>query len=204
MCGRFALTATTKEIEKLKPGLKIKYDYKPNPNFSPTMMIPIIKNTNVDEMEPAVWGLIPSWAKDSSFSNKLFNARAESLEEKPSFRNNFKSKRCIIPASCYFEWKNIEGSKKKQKFIIKSSNNDLLFFAGLWDIWVDNHGKQIQSTTIITCEPNLDLSDIHNRMPVILKTQAQDIWLAPNIDSQELKCLLIPYSECLLINEVIE
>jgi putative SOS response-associated peptidase YedK len=201
MCGKFALTATTKDVEKLKSLKSNSYNFVPNPNLSPTQIIPIIKNNSPEELTPAKWGLIPSWSKDSSFANKLFNARAETIDEKPSFRNNFKSKRCLIPATSYYEWKPIDGTKKKQKYKISVKESPIFFFAGLWDIWFDENKNQVLSTTIITTEPNLVLTEIHHRMPVILSNESQDLWMNTNMRNEELKLLLNPIEDEFIIIE---
>ena len=204
MCGRFALSATTKDIEKLKPGLKVKTEIKPKFNISPTQSVAIIKGGDETILDSAHWGLIPSWAKDKSIGVKMFNARAETIDEKPSFRSAFKSRRCIIPATEFYEWKKIEGSSKKQPYRIKLLNNSIFFFAGLWENWIDADSASILSTTIITTEPNSLMEEIHNRMPVILNESSIDIWLNQNIDTHQLKSILIPYSSDEMVAETID
>ncbi len=130
MCGRFALSATTKDIEKLLPGLKVKSEIKPKFNISPTQSISIIKGGSENILDSAHWGLIPSWAKDKTIGNKMFNARTETIDEKPSFRSAFKSRRCIIPATEFYEWKKFEGSSKKQH---TKSNFVIIRFSFLQD-----------------------------------------------------------------------
>ncbi len=192
MCGRFALSATTKDIEKLQPGLVSKVDIKPRHNISPTQNIAVIRNDLQFTLDSAHWGLIPVWSKDTKIGIKMFNARAETIDEKASFNNAFQKRRCLIPATSFYEWKTISGQTKKQPYEIKLSKNDIFFFAGLWEIWYDEEKKPLLSTTIITTEPNEIISEIYNRMPVILDNDSIDLWLAKNSDSKELKEILKP------------
>lgn len=193
MCGRFALSATTKDIEKL--GYKVSDDINmiPNENIAPTQFIYAELNDKQGQLTKVKWGLIPSWAKESSIGSKMFNARSETLTEKVSFKNLIKRKRCLIPATSFFEWKQIEGSKKKQKYKISLKNNNYFLFAGLWDNWEDPSTKmKVNSATIITCEPNSKMSEIHNRMPVIFELNDKNYWLSSGISDLELLNLLKP------------
>lgn len=190
MCGRFALSATTKDIEKLQPGFVSKVEIKPRLNISPTQNIAIIRNDSQLTLDSAHWGLIPVWSKDTKIGIKMFNARAETIGEKVSFKNAFQKRRCLIPATSFYEWKTISGQSRKQPYEIKLSKNDIFFFAGLWDIWYDEEKKPLLSTTIITTEPNAIMSEIHNRMPVIIENDSIDLWLSNNSDSSELKEIL--------------
>lgn len=193
MCGRFALSAKTSEVEKLLPGLYSSKDIKPNYNIAPTQQIAIVTNQNPKEIIFAHWGLIPSWAKDKSIANKMINARAETLHEKPAFRNLISKKRCLIFADGFYEWKRIEGSKKKIPYFIKMKTGEPFTFAGLWDNWRSNENQLITSTVIITTEPNELMKTIHNRMPVIIAPEERGLWLSDNIDSKDLSFLMKPY-----------
>lgn len=202
MCGSFALSAKTKDIEKLKSLNSNNYEFEPKTNIFPFQKIPIIKNTSKNELSEANWGLIPSWAKDKKIAKSLFNARAETINEKPSFRNSFKNKRCLIPATQFYEWKQVPNSKYKEKYIISVLNTEIFFFAGLWDIYYDENKLPILSTTIITTEPNTKMSAIHNRMPVILLFDTQDLWLENGLTNDELKSFLKPIDDdFILINK---
>lgn len=196
MCGRFALTATTKDIEKLRPKINSDFEIVPNKNISPGSEIVIIKNSEPDILDKAIWGLIPYWAKDLNFGSKLFNARSETLEEKASFKNSFKKRRCLIPANSFFEWKAVDQNSKKQKYEINCNCTHIFFFAGLWDLWKSHDYNTIVSATIITCEPNNKMSNIHNRMPVILiSNEEQEIWISDTQDFSQLKSLLKPIDD---------
>ncbi len=204
MCGRFALSAKTESVEKLIHNLVIDRDIIENTNFAPTSSIPIVRNFPERELDYAFWGLIPSWAKDKSFGKTLFNARSETVAEKPSFRTAFKRRRCLVIADAFYEWKKIEGKKKKEKYIIKLKSGEPFTFAGLWEIWKSEEGN-ILSATILTTEPNETLSQIHNRMPVILPQQAREEWLySGEVDSPEMLSLLKPYPDEEMEMELVE
>jgi len=140
------------------------------------------------------WGLIPSWSKDPSIGDRMINARAESLAEKPSFRNAYRRRRCLILADGFYEWKQNPGMKSKQPMYIRLKDNQPFAFAGLWELWNSPDGAEIRSCTIITTQPNALLEPIHNRMPVILPPDAYKLWNAPD-DRQpaQLNELLVPY-----------
>lgn len=196
MCGRFALSAKTKDIENLVPDLKIKEEIKPRYNIAPSQNIAAVLNDGKKELTFLKWGLIPSWAKDSSIGNKMINARAETLQEKPSFKNSLKNRRCLIFADGFFEWKQIPGEKRKVPYFIKLKSGGPFTFAGLWDKWKDDAGNLIHSTTIITTEPNELMSAIHNRMPVILPADLREEWLSNNLSNTEiLQSYLKPYDK---------
>jgi putative SOS response-associated peptidase YedK len=143
------------------------------------------------------WGLIPSWAKDVSIGNRMINARAETLAEKPAFRNALKRRRCLIPADGFYEWKKFADGKK-QPMYIRMRDRRPFAFAGLWGVWRDKTGAggEIPSCTIITTEPNTLMNSIHNRMPAIIRAEDYRQWLAPNErPTDELAAMLKPYPE---------
>ena len=165
MCGRFAVSITTDQIEKLVPGIS-KLDIPQSFNVAPSQNIATIRHES-NEIDFLRWGLIPFWAKDISISYKMINARAESISEKVSFKNAYKKRRCIIPASGYYEWKKeLDG---KQAYYIKEANDDVLAMAGIWEKWTNKeNGEIIESASIITCDANDYISDMHHRMPVMI------------------------------------
>jgi len=193
MCGRFALSAKTEEVEKLLPKLYIDIEIKLNYNIVPTSQIPIIVNFNKPTLVLAYWGLIPFWAKDKKTANKMINARAESLLQKPSFKNLFISKRCLIPSTGFFEWQKNIVTNNKIPYYIKVKNENVFTFAGLWDKWIDKQtGEEIISATIITTQSNEKINQIHNRMPLIIQNDDRDKWLNPNTGIESLLKLLQP------------
>jgi putative SOS response-associated peptidase YedK len=163
-------------------------------NAAPGMMMPVIVKDKAVETVLMKWGLIPSWAKDPKIGYKMINARAESILEKPSFGRPFARQRCLIPAVGFYEWKTI--GDDKVPYFIRLKNTDFFGFAGLYDIWKDTEGYPLQTFTIITTTPNNLLSGIHNRMPVILDKDVENIWLDRNYqDINKLAGYLKPYNE---------
>ncbi|MDQ1266453.1 MAG: hypothetical protein QG635_1605 [Bacteroidota bacterium] len=177
MCGRFALSAKTKDIEKLIPGIKISIEPGVRNNIAPTQNISAVLNDGNRELSSVRWGLIPFWSKDMAIGAKLINARAETIAEKPSFRDSFRKRRCAIIASGFYEWKKEEGLSRKTPYFIKMKSGEPFAFAGLWDTWKSGQDSTLISATIITTEPNELIASIHNRMPVILNEESLDLWL---------------------------
>ena len=183
----------------------IPMDLSPRYNISPTQDVAVIANTSTDTEERSEigrieffhWGLIPSWAKDPKIGNRMINARSETLSEKPSFRNAYKRRRCLILADGYYEWKQIPGERSKQPVYIHFKSQEPFALAGLWEVWrPDGMDEPLRSCTIITCPPNTLLEKIHHRMPVILPQDAYAEWLAPNQQSTDtLQPLLVPYPD---------
>lgn len=191
MCGRFALSAKTSDIEKLVNKNPIKLNISPRYNIAPTQSVLAITSKDPDNFTFTRWGLIPYWAKDMTIGSSLINARAETLEEKPSFRNSFKKKRCLIFADGYYEWKALKGSKIKVPYFVSNNGGQPFAFAALWDSWKNPEGEIIESATIITTSPKSKLSEIHHRMPVMLDKNNYDLWLDVKSDnSKEIKELL--------------
>ena len=138
------------------------------------------------------WGLIPSWAKSASAGNRLINARAETVAERPSFRTALASRRCLVLADGFYEWQRVGNARRPMRVAMKSG--EVFAFAGLWDSWRDPAGDIVRSCTIITTEPNGLLRPIHNRMPVILPKELESFWLDDKVqDSLTLADILSPY-----------
>jgi putative SOS response-associated peptidase YedK len=162
-------------------------------NIAPTQQVLAVRQSDIGR-EPVWmrWGLIPSWAKDAKIGNSLINARAETVAEKPSFRTAFKRRRCLVVADGFYEWSKFE--KAKVPYLITLYDRSTFAFAGLWEQWKDATGDWIESTTIITTNPNSLMASIHDRMPVILPSERYDEWLdASTQDVAQLQKLLIPY-----------
>jgi putative SOS response-associated peptidase YedK len=190
MCGRFSLTANEAELNlrfELEGG---DAPYVPRYNGAPTQMMAVITGENPHKLSYHRWGLIPSWAKDTSIGNKMINARAETITEKPSFRTPLFSKRCLVPADGFYEWQQDAG---KQPYRIFVKDNPIFSMAGLWERWKSPEGTIIESFNIITTEANSFMKPIHNRMPVILRREDEKVWLASK-NSVEILSLLKPYS----------
>jgi putative SOS response-associated peptidase YedK len=179
MCGRFTLTVDPAELKDAFPETTFPSQFAPRFNIAPTQPVLAIPNDGKHAADFFVWGLIPSWAKDPAIGNRLINARAETIAEKPSFRGGFKYKRCLILADGFYEWKAQPGTKTKTPYFIHMQDRRPFAFAGLWDIWTSPDGSEIKSCTIITTGPNSLMETIHNRMPVILNPRDYNQWLEP-------------------------
>lgn len=195
MCGRYTLAVQLDLITDrfLLKRVDVKETFRFN--IAPTQLAPVIHQTDSGRTLTMMrWGLVPFWAKDESIGNKLINARAETLAEKPSFKRSLERKRCIVPADGFYEWKKSKDGKTKTPMRIVVGQGDLFGFAGLWDRWKSPVGESVESFTIITTEPNKYVSPIHNRMPVILSKDIEDQWLDPEITKPELLTpLLVPF-----------
>lgn len=195
MCGRFVLMTPGRDLAK-RFGLEEVAELEPRYNIAPTQVVVIIRldrDTLQRRLVHVKWGLIPFWAKDTSIGNKLINARAESASQKSAFRAAFKTRRCLVPADGFYEWKKQEG-KQKQPYLVRSADRSPFAFAGLWESWTGPDGETIESCTILTTDANELTQPIHDRMPVILKPEDYDLWLDPEIkDPELLKPLLRPY-----------
>jgi putative SOS response-associated peptidase YedK len=194
MCGRFTMTVDPAQLQDTFPWLNVPEGMEPRYNIAPTQPVAVVPNNDENRIEFFNWGLIPSWAKDPSIGNRMINARAETLAEKPAFRAAYRRRRCLVLADGFFEWRKDPGQKAKQPMYIRLKTGEPFAFAGLWEIWNSADGSQILSCTIITTEPNELVSDIHNRMPVILPREDYSAWLNPNeIQPADLGDLLRPY-----------
>ncbi len=156
--------------------------------------MPVISNGKLELMN---WGLIPFWAKDEEIKKYTLNARAETVFEKPSFKGSIKSKRCIVPATGYFEWKHTDN--KKQPYFIHLKNQDAFSFAGIWDTWTNKiTGEIIKSYSIITTSANPLLAEIHNtkkRMPVVLTKDMEFEWLNNKLSPEDIRGFFVPLGE---------
>lgn len=197
MCGRFALISSTEQIAELF-GLDATAvahipPAVPRYNIAPTQPVAAVRLDENGRRQFTFfhWGLIPSWAKDHTIGSRLINARAETITEKPSFRNAFKRRRCLIPADGFYEWQTSNG--RKQPTYIHPTHPHPFAFAGLWESWQDAAGSQLQSCTILTTTPNELMAPIHNRMPVIIEPADFDLWLDPGPQPDQALHLLRPY-----------
>jgi putative SOS response-associated peptidase YedK len=195
MCGRFTITATPDQLQQAFPGIAVPAQMTPRFNVAPTQPIAVVPNDGRKAVDFFLWGLIPSWAKDPSIGNRMINARAETLAEKPSFRTAYKRRRCLILADGFYEWKQTPGQKGKTPHFITLKDHQPFAMAGLWEQWFSPDGSEIKSATIITTEPNQIMSQLHNRMPVILHPDDYARWIDPGErDAKDLQSLLVPYT----------
>jgi len=194
MCGRYAnflaeqdlidafAIATTADDARLIP---------PRYNIAPTQLVQIVRPGREDpsarELETARWGLVPAWAKDLSIGSKIFNARIETIAEKPSFRTAFVKRRCIVPASGYYEWQT--GPEGRAPYFIHPADDGVLAFAGLFELWKDKavaDAPWVVSCTVVTNDARGDMRSIHERQPVMLTRENWDTWLDPTATPDDL------------------
>jgi putative SOS response-associated peptidase YedK len=191
MCGRFSLRVEMDELLSHYGLVQGSFTFVPRYNIAPGQWITALIGANDGRrLGPLKWGLVPSWATDERMGYKMMNARAETLTKKPAFRQSFSSRRCIIPADGYYEWK----KETKQPYRITMKDESILSLAALYDSWVAPDGNKLHSCTIITTESNDMLSAIHDRMPVIVPQEHHNTWLDRGIsDPTSLHPLLIPF-----------
>lgn len=196
MCGRYTLTS---EIRAFGDLVGVKEDKRrrvdPRYNICPSQEVPVILNDGSLEIREARWGLVPSWAKDPAIGNRMANARAESIESKPSFRSSFKKRRCLVIADGFYEWANRPGQKLKIPYYFRMRDKSVYGFAGLWDIWSDPEKKtELLTFCLITTTPNKIVEAVHDRMPVILDPRHYPVWLSQEDQPvEQLKLCLQPY-----------
>lgn len=193
MCGRFTLTADQDSFEDRFSFTGFELGWVPSFNIAPTQDVLTVTNDGSENHAKLTrWGLVPSWAKDSKIGNRMINARAETLAEKPSFRTAFRLRRCLIIADGFYEWKR-EGSQKIPMRITAESGG-MFAFAGLWETWKQPDNSWLLTCAIITTSANEFMTSIHDRMPVILPRESEALWL--DHDEQDvatLSELLLPY-----------
>lgn len=177
MCGRFTLSSPADVIADWFQ-VVIPDQCVPRYNIAPTQGILTVGKVN-DERATAIrrWGLIPSWAKDPDIGHRMINARSETAAEKPSFRKALEKRRCLIPASGFYEWK--KTGTGKQPYLIRIANEPVFAFAGLWESWNAPEGDVWETCTILTTDANPFMKSLHHRMPVILRQDDYDAWLDP-------------------------
>ena len=192
MCGRYALTETPDiDVRFLAEFVETGW-LNPRYNIAPSQDVAAVTNEGARRIERMRWGLIPFWAKDPRIGYRMINARAETVARTPAFRASFKSKRCLIPADGFYEWK--RNGKARTPFFFRLTNGGVFAFAGLYDRWRDPDGSLVSSCSIITTEPNELAAPVHDRMPVILPYEAEAAWLNLEVEGPgELLPLLKPF-----------
>lgn len=192
MCGRFSRHHKPDEIAERFDVELIDFDFDPRYNIAPSQISPVIAFQSERKMMAAKWGLVPFWAKDPAIGNKLINARAETLAEKPSFKNALANRRCLIPADGFYEWQK-KNKGPSQPYYVRLNGGGLFAFAGLWELWKNPEGGMLQTFTIITTEPNELIKTFHHRMAVILKPEDEGAWIDPENSVNDVLTLLKPY-----------
>lgn len=197
MCGRYSITSTPEVIRAM-----FRYadqpNFPPRYNIAPTQPVPIVRVVEGDRHFALVrWGLIPPWVKDPRTFSLVINARGESVNEKPAFRNAMKRRRCLFPADGFYEWR-VEG-RGRRPFFVRPTGGGPMAFAGLWETWMGPNGEEMETAAIVTTRANRTLSPIHERMPVVVAPEAFDFWLdCANVDALTATALIAPALEDVL------
>jgi len=191
MCGRFYLDVPADELMS-HFGLELLPALEPRYNIAPTQSVAaVLDGVRGRELHMLRWGLIPFWAKDEKIGYRTINARAETVESKPAFRAAFRRRRCLIPASGFYEWQAAAGGK--QPYCIHPRHGALFAFAGLYEHWRDATGKTVDSCSILVTRANDSIRPVHERMPVIISPGNYTAWLDPHTkDPEVIKPLLVP------------
>jgi len=197
VCGRYSITTAPEAMRQL-------FDFANQPNLAPRYNVAPTQTAPVLRLDPESggrvlvqlrWGLVPSWSKDATGAAKMINARAETAHEKPAFHAAFRARRCLVPADGFYEWRLEDG--KKQPFRIGLKGGATFAFAGLWESWSPAGPKDpaaaLETFTILTTEANAKLAPIHERMPVMLASEAHAAWLEPASPIEALRRLLVPF-----------
>ena len=186
MCGRYDLALEKKRLES-HYGIPVESDIAPRYNIAPGQQILVLREKGFSYLK---WGLVPHWAKDTKIAFKLINARSETILEKPSFREAFKKRRCLIPATGFYEWEKIGKTKQPYRFSMKDGS--VFSFSGIWESWNSPEGNIIETCSILTTAPNELMRSFHVRMPVVLDSRHYNLWLTEQ-RAEKLVELLVPF-----------
>jgi putative SOS response-associated peptidase YedK len=194
MCGRYCITSSPAAIRAL-------FRYREQPNFpprynvAPTQPVPIVRMMEGSRQFGLVrWGLIPAWVKDPKAISLLINARGESVNDKPAFRNAMKRRRCLFPADGFYEWK--PHARGKRPYFARPAGEGPAAFAGLWETWIGPNGEEMDTAAIVTTVANKEMAEVHHRAPVMVQPEQFDLWLdCANVDEQTAAALIAPAPE---------
>ena len=199
MCGRYALYEDDNLAERFNLATKPTFVSKDNYNVAPRQRLPVVysEDSGTRTAQLMQWGYLPPWAKDPKKERRPINTRAETVFESPMWRGAISHHRCLVPARGFYEWKELGGHK--QPFYITPKNQELFAFAGLYSIWHDAEDYPLYTFSIVTTHPNIEMSNVHDRMPVILTPKQESAWLDPAYrDQEQLESLLEPYGDGML------
>ena len=192
MCGRYSLSKSKIELEE-RFQAEMLPDFNPRYNIAPTQLVPVITSASPKGFSFFYWGITPDFGKNKPVAQKLINAKAETVDQKISFKSSFQRRRCIIPADGFYEWKKL-GKKTKIPYRFTLRDNELFSMAGIWEEYESVSGETQHTFLILTTTPNEVVSEIHDRMPVILTKEAEKKWLDNYSSEEELKKYLAPYT----------
>lgn len=214
MCGKYDLVVIGQALAArfgvtAEQAGEVGQNLQPRYNIAPGQLNPVVVTADEQDRHPGrrlvamKWGLVPSWAKEPKTSYSTINARAETITEKPAFRRLLANKRCLVPATGYFEWAATDRAGSKQPYRVQVSGdgggnheNQIIAMAGLYDVWKGQDGSDLQTYTVITTEASPGIRSLHDRMPVILSKKDEEQWLDPGIkDTERLLSLLRPYPD---------
>lgn len=183
MCGRYRLSRRKQLVDEYFGAVSSDDDWTPRYNIAPTQPVPVVRQRPTEpvrDLSLVRWGLIPSWTSDSSIGARMINARSETAGVKPAFRDGLKSRRCLIPADGFYEWKRT--GKARQPYCFEVNGGELFAFAGIWDRWQDSSARTVETCSILTTTPNAVAFAVHDRMPVILDPDDYELWLDPGMN----------------------
>jgi len=188
MCGRFALTLFPEQVQSLC-GYEEEVEFPPRYNIAPTQPIAVVTADAAGRRHFSLmrWGFVPAWTKDPAAMPLLFNARGETIAQKAAFRAATRHRRCLVPASAFYEWRR-DGSKSTP-FMIERADGGLMLFAGIWETYASSNGSEIDTVAIVTTDANGTLAALHPRMPVIIAADDAELWLdctQPGLDALRL------------------
>lgn len=193
MCGRFTLTLNADDLKEEFSLGDFPAEWSQRYNIAPTQPVAVVTDPTSRNVEWMRWGLVPSWAKDISIGSRLINARAETVMEKPAFKNAFARRRCLLPADGFFEWKkSVDKRGSPAPYYFQRAGRKPFMFAGLWEFWRTPEGEPLRTCTLITTSANAVVGEIHERMPVMLTADTCWDWLLAS-EAAKLHALLKPF-----------
>lgn len=196
MCGRYSLAQPTQLISRRFRLDEMIAEPAPRYNIAPTEEAAVVVGEAARRILRAMkWGLVPSWAKDPSIGARLINARSETLEEKPAFRSAYRRRRCLVLADGFYEWRPSPSGRGKLPVRFVLADGEPFALAGLWEEWRPAAGEPLRTFTIVTTAANARVAACHDRMPVVLRPEGEEVWLAPESGREALAALLTPYPE---------
>lgn len=200
MCNRYRLTHSKQYLVDRFQATGDEIEDRPRYNIAPTQPVLTVRKENGKKTRRFTnmrWGLIPSWAKDMTIATRTLNARSETVTRTPAFRDSILTKRCLIPADGFYEWRKM--GSVKQPYCFEVGEGEVFAFAGLWDEWTSPDGEIIESCTVLTTGPNSLVADLHDRMPVIVPPDKYELWLDPDVrDFEAIRDILNPYDAILM------
>jgi putative SOS response-associated peptidase YedK len=204
MCGRYVQVSSPELLAERFGVDEVRVEARsPDYNVAPRTLVPTVRVREEQRVLSELrWGLVPSWAKDPKIGDRMINARAETLADKPAYKTAFRKRRCLIPADGFYEWQKRPGERRKQPMFIHLRSGEPMAFAGLWEAWRDPDRPEddwLRTCVIVTTRANQALAPIHDRMPVILAESAWERWLDPDTDLEAVKGLLVPAPDDLVV-----